>query len=228
MKIIRVEGVHSGGRPQRRRRLNTGRMSVPTQSSKPAAVPWNHLEPRPPRRRSRRRSAYGRPAAFRPPYIRLVELPEKRTVLSNRRLYRAAHQETITNQIHIVNYNTQGWDPVRRDNILKTAGIIDSARLGKWNLAFLTELHGHDTDQRPAPEIMRLEEYTIIRFGNTRLTAQGRLDGAEISWIFSEGQQASAEILRCLKGRPASAEISGDLISSVLDLYQLRTRIPRL
>ena len=165
MKILRVEGVQSGGHPQRRLRSISGRMSITIKSSKPAAVPRNHLEPRPPRRRSRRRSAYGHPAAFRPPYIRLVELPEKRTVLSNRRLYRAAHQETITNQIHIVNYNTQGWDPVRRDNVLKTTGIIDSARLGKWNLAFLTELHGHDTDQRPAPEIMRIEEYTIIRFG---------------------------------------------------------------
>jgi len=97
----------------------------------------------------------------------------------------------------------------------------------KWDLAFLTELHGHDTNQNPAPEIMRIEEYTIIRFGNTRLTAQGRLDGAEISWLFSEGQQASAEILRCLKGRQASAEFSGDLISPVLDLFQLRTLILR-
>ena len=146
MKILRVEGVQSGGHPHRRCRDTTGRISRTSKASKPAAVPRRHPEPRPPRRRSRRRSAYGHPAAFRPPYIRLVELPVKRTVLSNRRLYRTAHQEVITNQIHIVNYNTQGWDPVRRDNILKTTGIIDSARLGKWNLAFLTELHGHDTD----------------------------------------------------------------------------------
>ena len=64
------------------------------------------------------------------------------TLFSHRRRHRQARQPPNLQSIELRVLNVQGLNVYREDNRVKLATVIEQARKGKWDVAFLSDLHG--------------------------------------------------------------------------------------
>jgi hypothetical protein len=80
---------------------------------------------------------------------------------ATRRLYRACYQRVIQEELQLATINSQGLDWCRFDNKQKLAGLVLSARQGKWNVCFVSDLHNSMT----AVHTVCVEEYTLVVAG---------------------------------------------------------------
>ncbi|CAK0819626.1 unnamed protein product [Prorocentrum cordatum] len=82
--------------------------------------------------------------------------------VQQRRVYRQAHQHLIHEEFRLATLSVQHLDPWRWDNKFKLQEVVLQARHGRWDLAFLSDVHCPYEDVR----VMVVEKFVIVMAGH--------------------------------------------------------------